>query len=161
MKPLSCAVVRYRLRERGFLGLTETEACRIGPWMRFTPMLQALSFALSTATGSAPALFGLAAMLMFGVATGNHPFDLAYRALIRPVEGSPDLPESPPRRRLVFVLGALWCLATAWCFSNSHDAAGALLGFLMTASTAMLAGTHICIPSRIMAWAAGRSGDSA
>jgi len=144
------AVVMRRLQLRGFAFRDEDEACRIGPWMRFTPTVQALLFGLCTVTGSVPVLLALAVVLATGLATARHPFDLAYNLLIRPLENSPELPASPVRRRLVFLVGALWCLATAWQFSAGNHAAGTTLGALMTASTTLLAATHICIPSRVL-----------
>jgi hypothetical protein len=145
-----CAVVRRRLQTRGFRDLSEDQACRLGPWMRFTPALQALLFGLSTVTGSVPVLFGLALLLAVGLVAGRHPFDWLYNGVIRPLERSPEMPRSPRRRRLVFVVGLAWCLATAWAFASGREAAGYLLGGIMTASTTLLAFTHICVPSFLM-----------
>jgi hypothetical protein len=149
--PAPCAVVLRRLQTRGFRGLSEDQACRLGPWMRFTPALQALLFGLCTVTGSVPVLTGLAVMLAVGLLTARHPFDWLYGGVIRPLEHSPELPRSPFRRRMVFALGIVWCLATAWAFETGREGAGYLLGGLMTASTALLAFTHICVPSLVMA----------
>lgn len=136
-----------RLRTRGFETLTERDAAAVAPWLRFTPLLQALLFALCTATGSAAALVGMAIMLALAALTGHHLFDGLYHAVIRPLEKTPVLPRCPPRRRIVFLIGSLWCLATAHEFAAGRVATGTLLGSLMTASTALVAFTHICIPS--------------
>jgi hypothetical protein len=58
-------------------------------------------------------------------------------------------------RRVVFFPGIFWCLATAFAFSEGSAAAGWVLGG-MTASTALLAFTHICIPSQVLVWVTGR-----
>jgi len=149
---LDCAVVLHRLRARGFELKTKEEACDLGPWLRFTPMLQALLFGLSTITGSVEVLVGLAVVLAFGFVVGHHPFDLIYSGVIRPLEKSPEMPRCPIRRRLVFLIGIGFCSATAWAFASGHMATGYLLGGVMTASTTLLATTHICVPSLVMGW---------
>lgn len=154
--PLSGDVVLHRLRARGFQLESEEEAAELGPWLRLTPMLQALLFGLSTVTGAAPAFWLLAALMVVGIVSGWHPFDLFYNGVIRPIEKTPELPATPLRRRLVFVLGIVWCLATARAFTGGNPALGWLLGGIMTASTALLAFTHICIPSQVMLWATER-----
>ncbi len=158
MKAIPCAVVAHRLRVRGFRGITEEEACRISVWIRFTPMLQAILFGLSTVTGSEIVLNAMAAVLLIGAITGRHPFDWIYDGMIRSLEQTPKLPATPPRRRAVFVLGAAWCLLTAALFSAGEMTAGYALGGVMTLSTTLLAFTHICIPSRVMGWIVDRAG---
>jgi hypothetical protein len=153
--PSPCAVVMRRLRARGFPIQSEEEACALGPWLRFTPMLQALLFALCTLTCSVSVLLALAGVLAVGLISGRHPFDWLYNGVIRPLEQSPALPPCPIRRRMVFLIGMLWCLATAYAFAEGHATTGYLLGGIMTASTALLATTHICIPSHILCWSRG------
>lgn len=151
--PLSpCAVVMRRLQARGFAIRSAEEACALGPWMRFTPMVQALLFGLCTLTCSVPVLLALAGVLAVGLVTGRHPFDWLYDGVIRPLEQSPPLPATPMRRRMVFLIGVFWCLATARAFATGNEAAGYLLGGIMTASTTLLALTHICIPSHVLGW---------
>ena len=155
--PGECAVVLRRLRTRGFALDSEEEACRLGPWMRFTPMMQALVFGLSTITGSVAVFVGMAVVLAVALVAGHHPFDTIYSGVIRPLEKSPELPPCPARRRLVFLVGVGWCLATAWAFSSGHALLGSVLGSVMTASTSLLASTHICIPSLALGWLSERS----
>ena len=156
--PNPCAVIQKRLERRGFRGLSQEEACRIGPWMRFTPMLQALLFGVSTVAASVPVLRVMAGVLLFGLITGRHPFDWIYEGLIRPLEKTPRLPSTPPRRRAVFLLGAFWCYITAHFFAVGNTETAFALGAVMTASTALLAVTHICIPSTVVAWVADKAG---
>lgn len=156
MKILPGAVVARRLQARGFGDLTAEEACRIGPWMCFTPMLQALLFAGGTATGAVTVFCALGALLLVASLTGRHPFDWIYDGVIRLLERSPELPPSPPRRRAVFLLGAVWCLGTAAAFGSGLMLLGYLLGAAMTVSTSLLAFTHICIPSRAFEWISRR-----
>lgn len=118
-------------------------------------MLHALLFGLCTITGSAEVLLVTAAILTVGFVAGYHPFDMIYSGVIRPLEKSPELPPCPIRRRLVFLVGVGWCLGTAWAFASGNPMLGYLLGGVMTASTALLATTHICIPSLILCWLVG------
>lgn len=149
---LDCGVVLQRLRDRGFELRNKEEACDVGPWLRFTPMLQALLFGISTITGSAEVLLALAFVLAIGFAVGYHPFDLIYAGVIRPLEKSPELPRCPIRRRMVFLVGIGFCGTAAWAFANDHLVTGYVIGGVMTASTTLLAATHICIPSMVMGW---------
>jgi hypothetical protein len=143
----ACVVIHRRLHARGFRNLTVEQACSLEAWMRFNPALNALLFALATLAGSSVLMLLLAALFAAGMLTAVHPFEWFYAAVIRPLEQSPELPASPPRRRAVFALGMACSLAVAWDFSSGTRAAGVALGSLMTASTALLALTHICVPS--------------
>jgi hypothetical protein len=142
-----CAVIHRRLHTRGFRNLTVEQACSLEAWMRFNPAMNTLLFALATLAGSSLLMLLLAALFAVGMLTAVHPFEWFYAAVIRPLEQSPELPASPPRRRAVFALGMACSLAVAWNFHFGSRAAGIVLGSLMTASTALLALTHICVPS--------------
>jgi len=141
---------------RGFVCASEEEAARLAPWLRFTPMLQALIFGFSTITATVPVLLGMAVVLFLGCIMGCHPFDTIYSGVIRPLETSPELPPCPRRRRLVFLMGGVWCLATAWAFAAGHTALGLVMGGVMTASTLLLGMTHICLPSLVVGWLVDR-----
>ena len=58
----------------------------------------------------------------------------------------------------MFVVGGLWCLVTAAMFAGGYTVFGYVLGAMMTLSTALLAFTHICIPSRVVGWITGKAG---
>lgn len=155
------AVLLRRLRARGFELESEAEALHMAPWLRFTPMLQAVLFGLSTITGSASVLWVMAVLLAIALVAGVHPFDVIYSRVIRPLEESPELPPSPIRRRMVFLIGVVWCATTAWAFATGYQVAGYVLGGVMSASTALLAATHICIPSLVMGWLTRRASSPA
>ena len=142
-----CSVIQRRLQARGFRNLTLDQACSLEGWMRFNPALHTLLFALATLANSATLMLLLAGLLSVGMLTAVHPFEWFYSAVIRPLEQSPELPPSPPRRRGVFAVGIAFALSAAWAFSRGATGLGILLGALMTASTALLALTHICVPS--------------
>jgi len=115
--------------------------------MRFSPALHALLFAIALIAGSSAMMFALAALFAVGMVTAVHPFEWFYAAVIRPLEQSPELPPSPPRRRAVFALGLACSLAVGAAFAAGRHVPAVLLGVLMVASTAFLAVTHICVPS--------------
>jgi hypothetical protein len=144
-----CAVIHRRLSARGFRDLTVDQACSVESWMRLNPALNALLFLLCCITGSAPGLLVLAFFFAIGMVSSVHPFEYFYTEIIRSLEQSPALPHSPPLRRVVFAIGMAGCLFSAWAFSSGHPAWGYLVTGIMTASTALLALTHICIPSLV------------
>jgi hypothetical protein len=135
------------MHARGFRNLTVEQACSLEAWMRFNPAMHALLFALAIIAGSPALMVALAALFAVGMIAAVHPFEWFYTAVIRPLEQSPELPASPPRRRAVFALGMACSLVVAWEFSFGSHTAGIVLASLMTASAALLALTHICVPS--------------
>jgi len=144
-----CAVIHRRLSARGFRNLTVDQACLVESWMRLNPALHALLFLLCGITGSAPGLLVLAFFFAIGLVSSIHPFEYFYTEIIRSLEQTPDLPHSPPLRRVIFGIGLAGCLASAWAFSSGHAGWGYLVTGIMTASTTLLALTHICFPSLV------------
>ena len=131
--------LRRRLEVQGFLGMSDTELMSVGRWMRFTPSCNLAVTLLATATGRVWWLVGLA------------PFDLLYNTLIRPLTGTNRLPRSGVRRKITFVVGALWLGATAASFASGHPGAGYAFGFLMAALILPLATVQVCVLSESMA----------
>ena len=123
MKTLNppCDVIHRRLSVRGFRTLTVDQACSVETWMRLNPALNALLFGLCGVTGSVPGLLVLAAFFLIGMLTAVHPFELFYTEIIRSLEQTPELPSSPPLRRVVFGIGATGSLTAAWGFYAGHQ----------------------------------------
>ncbi|MCD6023848.1 MAG: hypothetical protein K0Q91_764 [Fibrobacteria bacterium] len=146
---LPAAVIHRRLRVRGFRNLTEEQARSIETWMRLNPAVHALLFMVCGVTGSVPGLITLAGFFLIGILSSVHPFELFYTEIIRPLEHAPEMPPSPPLRRAVFGIGLAGSLGAAWAFSADFKTPGYLITGVMTASTAFLALTHICVPSAL------------
>ncbi len=151
MKTLTppAAIIQRRLYIRGFKGLTVDQTVSIETWMRLNPALNALLFALCGLTGSVLGSIVLALFFLIGMLTSVHPFEMFYTQVIRSLEQTPEMPSSPPLRRVVFAIGAAGSVVSAWAFSSDYKGLGYLVMGVMAVSTAVLAFTHICIPSMI------------
>jgi hypothetical protein len=139
--------IRRRLEVQGFLGLTDDELKAIGPWMRFTPVLNLSFTVIATALSSIPLLVGLAILMAAGAIMPIHPFDVLYNGLVRRITRTPPLPKSGVRRRIVFAVGASWLLLIAGAFLFGKSVVGYLLGGLMAVLIAPLATIHFCVLS--------------
>ena len=147
---INLSTIRRRLEVQGFLGLTDDELKAIGPWMRFTPLLNLVFTVLGTTFGSIPILLGLTILMVAGALMPMHPFDALYNGLVRPITRTQPLPKSGVRRRIVFVVGAIWLLLTAGAFLIGKLEAGYILGGLMAVFITPLAIIHFCVLSEGM-----------
>jgi len=143
--------IRRRLEVQGFLGLTDGELKAIGPWMRFTPILNLTFTVMATALSSVPLLVGLAILMAAGAMMPMHPFDALYNGVVRRITGTQPLPKSGGRRRIVFAVGATWLLLITGAFSFGMSVVGYVLGGLMAVLIAPLATMHVCVLSEGMA----------
>jgi O-antigen/teichoic acid export membrane protein len=143
--------IRRRLEVQGFLGLTDDELKAIGPWMRFTPVLNLTFTVMATASSSIPLLVGLAILMAAGAIMPVHPFDAFYNGLVRRITRTQPLPKSGVRRRIVFAVGTVWLLLTTGTFLLGMSVLGYVLGGLMAVFIAPLATIHVCVLSEGMA----------
>jgi hypothetical protein len=142
---------RRRLEVQGFLGMSDAELLDVGRWMRFTPSCNLALTVAGTATGSVSLLTGLALIMAVGALAPAHPFDVLYNIVIRPATGTKRLPRSGVRRKITFVVGALWLGATAAFFANGHRRTAYVFGVLMAALILPLATVQLCVLSEAMA----------
>jgi hypothetical protein len=142
---------RHRLEVQGFLGLSDADLIDVGPWMRFTPSCNLALTLLGAATGSVWLLACLALIMAVGALAPAHPFDVLYNTLIRPVTGTRPLPRSGGRRKITFVVGALWLGATAALFATGYRSTAFVLGVLMALLILPLATVQVCVLSETMA----------
>lgn len=148
---INLSTIRRRLEVQGFLGLTDDELKAVGPWMRFTPVLNLTFTAMATALSSVPLLVGLAILMAAGAIMPVHPFDALYNGLVRRITRTQPLPKSGVRRQIVFAVGAVWLLLTTGAFLSGMPAAGYILGGLMAVLIAPLATIHLCVLSEGLA----------
>lgn len=148
---INLSTIRQRLEVQGFLGLTDNELKTIGPWMRFTPVLNLTFTVIATALSSIPLLVGLAILMAAGAIMPIHPFDALYNDLVRRITRTQRLPKSGVRRRIVFAVGATWLFLTAGAFLFSMSRVGYVLGGLMAVLIVPLAIIHFCVLSEGMA----------
>ena len=148
---INLSKIRHRLEVQSFLGLTDEELKSIGPWIRFTPVLNLTFTVIATALSSIPLLAGLAILMAIGAILPVHPFDVLYNNLVRPVTRTQPLPKSGVRRRIVFAIGAVWLLLTACAFIFGMLVAGYIIGGVMAVFIVPLATIHLCVLSEGMA----------
>jgi hypothetical protein len=148
---MNLSTLRKRLEVQSFLGLTDDELKAIGPWMRFTPVLNLTFTVIATALSSVPLLVGLAILMTVGAITPIHPFDALYNGLVRRITRTQPLPKSGVRRRIVFAVGAIWLLLVSGAFLFGLSVAGYILGGLMAVFIAPLAIIQYCVLSEGMA----------
>jgi hypothetical protein len=131
--------------------MSDAEIVDVGRWMRFTPSSNLALTLVGTATGSVWLLACLALIMAVGALAPAHPFDVLYNTLIRPVTGTSSLPRSGARRKITFVVGALWLGATAALFASGHRSTAFVLGVLMALLILPLATVQVCVLSETMA----------
>ena len=148
---INLSKIRRRLEVQSFLGLTDDELKSIGPWIRFTPVLNLTFMVIATALSSIPLLAGFAIIMAAGAVMPVHPFDVLYNYLVRRITRTQPLPKSGVRRRIVFTIGAVWLLLTIVAFLYVSPAAGYIIGGLMAAFIVPLAAVHLCVLSELMA----------
>ena len=148
---INLSTIRRRLEVQSFLGLTDDELKSIGPWMRFTPVLNLTFTVMATALSSISLLVGLAILMTAGAIMPIHPFDALYNAFVRRITRTQPLPKSGVRRRIVFAVGAAWLLLVTGAFLFGMPVVGYLLGGLMAALIVPLATIHFCVLSEGMA----------
>ena len=140
-------ILRRRVENQGFAGLSDDQLRELEPWLRFTPFLTGLFAALGTLGKFHLPLFALAAVSVLGVVLPRHPFDYLYNHFIRHFENSPPLPPSPGLRRFVYGLQAVVIAAAAWGFSMGYTRTAHTLGWAIAAEAAWLAAHQISIVS--------------
>ena len=148
---INLSTIRRRLEVQSFLGLTDDELKSIGPWMRFTPVLNLTFTVMATALSSISLLVGLAILMAAGAIMPIHPFDALYNGFVRRITRTQPLPKSGVRRRIVFAVGAAWLLLVTGAFLFGMPVVGYLLGGLMAALIVPLATIHFCVLSEGLA----------
>ena len=142
--------LRRRLEVQGFTGLTDQDLRELGPWMRFTPVLNTTLAAIGTFFASPQLLLLFAFLMGIGAVFPAHPFDLLYNNAMRFLTHTKPLPRSGSRRRFVFGIGCWWSLITAWMFSAGHLSWGFSMGWALTIMAFMLASANICVISELL-----------
>ena len=143
--------IRHRLEVQGFLGLTDDELKEIGPWIRFTPVLNLTLTVLATALSLGEIIWGATKALLAGAIMPVHPFDALYNGIVRRITHTHHLPKSGVRRKIVFGIGAAWLLITTGAFLLGMQIAGYIIGGLMAIFIFPLATIHLCFLSEGMA----------
>lgn len=143
------AKLRRRVETQGFRGLSDEELRALAPWMRFTPLANALLVAVGVLADAWGVLAAGALLSLWGAFTSRHPFDAFYNHVISSLEGTPRLPRCP-RRRLTYALATVFLGLVAVLLYTGHRAWGIGLGAMMIALFSLLAFTQICVASEVV-----------
>jgi len=143
------AKFRRRVETQGFRGLTDEELRALAPWMRFTPLANALLVAVGVLADTAAVLAAGALLMLWGAIFSRHPFDAFYNHVISALEGTPRLPHCA-RRRLTYFLLMVMMGATAGFLHAGLRGWAYALGGAMVALLALLAFTQICVASELV-----------
>jgi hypothetical protein len=138
---------RKLLDIQGFEDVDDATLAATQDWLRLSPALCAAIAAVGTALASPPILWVLAVIALAGAVLPFHPFDLIYNAGVRRLRGGPSLPHNRAPRRFACALASAWLAATGAAFAADYALAGYVLGVSLVGVAALVASTHICIPS--------------
>jgi hypothetical protein len=147
---------RYLLDIQGFDPVDDATLAGTDVWLRFAPGLCAVIAATGTALASPPILWLLAVIAAIGAMLPFHPFDLLYNLGVRRVTGGPALPANRAPRRFACGLGSAWLVVTGLLFAGGYDVVGYILGSALVGVAALVATTHICLPSIMYRTACGQ-----
>jgi hypothetical protein len=141
--------LRRRVETQGFRGLDDDQLKALAPWLRFTPLANAVLVAVGALAGTWGVLAAGAALALWGTIFSRHPFDAFYNQVIAPLEQAPPLPPCP-RRRLTYALMTAGMSAAAWLIFSGERAWALAFAGLMVIMLCVLAFTQICIASEIV-----------
>ena len=143
-------VLRRRIEAQGFTGLSDEQIRKLDPWIRFTPFVNALMAVLASLRVSA-GLFGFLGMMsLLGVVLPQHPFSVFYNHSIRLLEGTPKVPRSALRRRIVFLVVGLLALSAGASLATGHTHLGLALGLGLAALQGFVAAHQLCVISEVL-----------
>ncbi|NUS38812.1 MAG: DUF4395 family protein [Lysobacter sp.] len=146
---VASATLRRRIEAQGFRGLDDDTLSRIGPWLRWSPVLCTVVMIAGVALQSAPVLWSLAGVALLGAVLPFHPFDLLYNHGLRHLTGTGALPRQGPQRRFACAVATAWLFATGLAFHQGDAMVGTLLGIPLILVAGLVSLTNICIPSML------------
>lgn len=144
------STLRRHVETQGYLGFDGETLVGLDPWLRLTPFMTCLIAGLGTLVESAVLLAVLAIVTFLAVALPRHPVDFLYNGLIRKLESTPAIPETPRRRRIVYLVWSAILAGASACFATGNIKIGFLLGWLLAGVTGFLAAQQICLVSEAL-----------
>lgn len=139
---------RKYLQLQGF-DLDDDALAEIGPWMRW-PYVFCASFLVTGVVLASPwIVWALATVATATVFLPSHPFSYAYNYGVRHWTGTRPLPPSTPQGRFACGMGAIFLIAIGTAFYIGATTIGYVLGGALSSVAALVATTHVCVPSII------------
>jgi hypothetical protein len=144
--------MRRRLEMQGYHSLDDETLRELGPWFRWAPSICAITMTIGLVLGSPEVLWSMGATAFLTAFLPVHPFDLLYNHGVRYFTSTPPLPRTSLQRRMVCAMASVWLLLTGLAFQFGATSLGLVLGVPLTAVTALVSATHICLPSAVCNW---------
>ena len=144
-------VLRHRLAVQSFLNLPDETLFVLRNWWRFTPTLNWGMTLIGTVMAWPELLFVQAAIMVVALITPSHPFDWLYNYGVRFLSGTPLLPKSGQRRKMIFVLAAVLNTLLAALFLMGYTMAAYIMGGIMSALGGLLMLMNLCVASELIA----------
>jgi len=136
------------LQIQGF-DLDDDTLAEIGPWMRWPYVLCASLLTVAVVLASPWMLWGLSTIAIATVFLPSHPFNYLYNHGVRHLTGTRPLPPGTAQGKFACGVAGTWMIATGAAFFVGATTVGYVLGGSMVPIAALVATTHICIPSMI------------
>ena len=143
--------LRRRLEVQSFLNQPCEVLYALKNWWRFTPSLNWIITLIGTVLAWPNILFALAVVMTIALVTPSHPFDWLYNYGIRYLSGTPRLPKSGQRRKVIFALAAVLNALLGALFLMGYTMVGYILGSIMTVLGGLLVIINLCVVSELIA----------
>jgi hypothetical protein len=137
---------RKYLQIQGY-NLDDDTLSEIGPWMRWPYVLCASILTVGVVLASPWVIWALATIAIATVFLPSHPFNYVYNYGVRHLTGTRPLPPGTRQGKFSCGVGGTWLLGTGAAFFVGATTVGYVLGGVMAAMAALVATTHVCIPS--------------
>lgn len=144
-------VLRHRLEVQSFLNQPCEILHALKNWWRFTPTLNWIITLVGTVMAWPEILFAQAALMAIALVTPSHPLDWLYNYGIRYLTGTPRLPKSGQRRKVVFAMACVLLGLLASWFILGYTLTGYIQGGIMTVLGALLMVYNLCVASELIA----------
>ena len=139
--------------------LTGADAKRLRVGLRFPTALCLALVITGLALQSALMIALLVPVGLIASWTSRHPFDHIWNHGLRHLNGAPELPPNPVRRRHAFKLATVWLAAVAVLFAAGANTAALALGGVLVGVCGLVTVTNFCVPSTMLAWLDARRGE--
>ena len=142
-----------RIRQQGFVGLSDVKLTSLAFGIRFPYRLCALLLILGLVTASVPIFIVLMVIALSSIFLPYHPFDYIYNHILRYKLGRPKLPPRGKQIKFSCGIAAIWMGCTAYFFHVEMLGAAYVAGISLTLIALLVSTTDYCVPSQLFNWA--------
>jgi hypothetical protein len=146
---------RRNVEVQGFNCLTNDEVEGLDVWLRLTPAVTLVIFAVGVSTASWKVLAILCVTTFSGALLTGHPLDVFYNHGIRYLTSTAEIPPFQKPRRLAFLVETLQIGGCALAFGIGANVVGFTLGVISIGAGLVYIATGVCGVSIISMWIFG------